>query len=136
MTGLTGERSLTIVFLCNQAVIKTVVLYKYLKFLLFQLGLLQWYFVDVLTLDLFLMCKNILTACALRLVHLLNMDISIYFLLAPRMLALGLYWKYACSESRLGVLENRPNRFIECRSCTIVNSHFLGIMLVSWKIWK
>lgn len=38
------------------------------------------------------------------------------FLLAPWMLALGLYWKYACSESRLGVLENRPNRFIECRS--------------------
>lgn len=41
MTGLTGERSLTIVFLCNQAVIKTVVLNKYLEFLLFQLRFLQ-----------------------------------------------------------------------------------------------
>lgn len=41
MTGLTGERSLTIVFLCNQAVIKTVVLNKYLEFLLFQQRFLQ-----------------------------------------------------------------------------------------------
>lgn len=77
MTGLTGERSLTIVFLCNQAVIKTVVLNKYLiKFLLFQLHFSQWYFVNVPTLDLFLLCKNILTACALRGVHFLVMDMA------------------------------------------------------------
>lgn len=76
MTGLTGERSFTIVFLCNQAVIKTVVLNKYLEFLLFQLRFLQWYFVNVPTQDLFLLCKNIVTACALRGVHFLVMDMA------------------------------------------------------------
>lgn len=114
MTGLTGERSLTIVFLCNQAVIKTVVLNKYLKFLLFQLHFLQWYFVNVPTLDLFLLCKNILTACALRGVPWIWHN----FMLARYRWILKTWCMVRIMT--IGILENRPNRFIECRStCTI-----------------
>lgn len=117
MTGLTGERSLTIVFLCNQAVIKTVVLNKYLEFLLFQQRFLQWYFVNVPTLDIFFFAKTFL-----QRVHCVGC--TFWSWIWHNFMSARYRWilKTWCMVRimTIGILENRPNRYIECRStCTI-----------------